>query len=235
MALLEIEDVSIHYGPIRALEGVNMTFDPGSIGAVIGANGAGKSSLLRAILGLVPLSGGSIRFDGSRIDDLEVADIVAHGIALSPEGRRVFPEMTVEENLWMGAFVQHGRASKSLDKVYGYFPDLGRRQRQMAGTMSGGEQQMLAIGRAIMSRPRMLLLDEPSLGLAPRIIQDVGRLIRMLNEEEGLTILIAEQNAALALTLAERAYVLQAGAIVREGPARELATDDEVRRAYLGV
>ena len=233
--LLSIEAASVHYQKVAALKGVSLKVDERSIVTIIGANGAGKSTTLRAISGLVGLSDGAIRFDGTRIDGLPPERIVAMGIGHVPEGRRVFPELTVHENLMTGAFLRRDRGiAADLEEVFAHFPQLRERRTQWAKTLSGGEQQMLAIGRALMGRPRLLLLDEPSMGLAPLLVQEIGRMIAAINRERGVPVVLVEQNAALALELARYAYVLETGAVALEGPAAQLRTNDHVRRAYLG-
>ena len=234
--LLSIENASVHYQKVAALKGVSLEVDEGSIVTIIGANGAGKSTTLRAISGLARLSGGSITFAGERIDGRPPETVVAMGIGHVPEGRRVFPELTVYENLMTGAFLRRDRAGidADLEEVFAHFPRLKERRSQWAKTLSGGEQQMLAIGRALMGRPKLLLLDEPSMGLAPLLVQEIGRMIAALNRERGVPVVLVEQNAALALELARYAYVLETGAVALEGPAAELRTNDHVRRAYLG-
>jgi branched-chain amino acid transport system ATP-binding protein len=234
--LLSIDAASVHYQKVAALKGVSLKVDERSIVTIIGANGAGKSTTLRAISGLVKLSEGAIRFDGARIDGEPPERIVAMGIGHVPEGRRVFPELTVHENLMTGAFLRRDRSgiAADLEEVFDHFPQLKERRAQWAKTLSGGEQQMLAIGRALMGRPRLLLLDEPSMGLAPLLVQEIGRMIAAINRERGVPVVLVEQNAALALELARYAYVFETGAIALEGPAVELRTNDHVRRAYLG-
>ena len=234
--LLSIDAASVHYQKVAALKGVSLKVDQRSIVTIIGANGAGKSTTLRAISGLVKLSEGAICFDGARIDGQRPERIVAMGIGHVPEGRRVFPELTVHENLMTGAFLRRDRPgiAADLDEVFDHFPQLKERRAQWAKTLSGGEQQMLAIGRALMGRPRLLLLDEPSMGLAPLLVQEIGRMIAAINRERGVPVVLVEQNAALALELARYAYVLETGAVALEGPAAELRTNDHVRRAYLG-
>ena len=234
--LLSIENASVHYQKVAALKGVSLEVDERSIVTIIGANGAGKSTTLRAISGLARLSGGSISFAGERIDGRPPEAVVAMGIGHVPEGRRVFPELTVYENLMTGAFLRTDRTGidADLEEVYEHFPRLKERRSQWAKTLSGGEQQMLAIGRALMGRPKLLLLDEPSMGLAPLLVQEIGRMIAALNRERGVPVVLVEQNAALALELARYAYVLETGAVALEGPAAELRTNDHVRRAYLG-
>jgi branched-chain amino acid transport system ATP-binding protein len=234
--LLSIEDASVHYQKVAALKSISLSVDERSIVTIIGANGAGKSTTLRAISGLARLSAGSIRFAGERIDGRPPEAVVAMGIGHVPEGRRVFPELTVYENLMTGAFLRRDRAGidADLEEVFGHFPQLKVRRSQWAKTLSGGEQQMLAIGRALMGRPKLLLLDEPSMGLAPLLVQEIGRMIAAINRERGVPVVLVEQNAALALELARYAYVLETGAVALEGPAAELRTNDHVRRAYLG-
>ena len=234
--LLSIEDASVHYQKVAALKSISLSVDERSIVTIIVANGAGKSTTLRAISGLTRLSAGSIRFAGERIDGRPPEAVVAMGIGHVPEGRRVFPELTVYENLMTGAFLRRDRAGidADLEEVFGHFPQLKVRRSQWAKTLSGGEQQMLAIGRALMGRPKLLLLDEPSMGLAPLLVQEIGRMIAAINRERGVPVVLVEQNAALALELARYAYVLETGAVALEGPAAELRTNDHVRRAYLG-
>ena len=234
-ALLRLEDVHAGYGPIAALRGVDISVAAGELVCLIGANGAGKSSTLRAISGLLPPSRGRIVFDGHEIQTEVPATILRAGIAHCPEGRRVFPHLTVEENLAMGAYVRTARGAVAADlhEVGRHFPILVDRRRQMAGTLSGGEQQMLAIGRALMARPRLILFDEPSLGLAPTVVEMTFAIIADIRRR-GTTVLMVEQNAHAALRMADRAYVMETGRIVLEGRARDLLEDDHVRRAYLG-
>ena len=235
MALLEIDGLVARYGRITALEGISLTVDAGEIVTLIGANGAGKTTTLRAISGLVRPAAGTIRFDGRDIAKLAPNEIVRAGISHSPEGRRVFPRMTVRENLELGAYTRSAKDEIAADteRVLEIFPRLRERLAQKAGTMSGGEQQMLAIARAMMSRPRVLLLDEPSLGLSPKLVQTIFAVIREINAQ-GTTILLIEQNARQALAVAQRGYVLEVGAIAHSGPAAELAASEAVRTAYLG-
>lgn len=234
--LLEIDGASVNYNKVSAVRNLKMKIPRGGIVTIIGANGAGKTTTLRAISGLSKLSGGEIRFDGERIDQLAAEKVVAKGIAHVPEGRRIFPDMTVEENLRTGAFLRRDRAEieRDLTAVFQRFPRLDERRSQLAKTMSGGEQQMLAIGRALMAKPRLLLLDEPSMGLAPVIVEEMGRIVVEI-AREGVPVVLVEQNAELALGLADYAYVLETGNLVLEGPAKELHEDDHVRRAYLGL
>ena len=234
-ALLRIEGLHASYGPIAALRGVDLEVRAGELICLIGANGAGKSSTLRAISGLLRATHGRIVFAGREIQGREPADVLAAGIAHCPEGRRVFPHLTVEENLAMGAYVRRDRRGIEADveRVCAHFPILGERRRQVAGTLSGGEQQMLAIARALMARPRLILFDEPSLGLAPTIVEATFEIIAGIRRD-GATVLMVEQNAYLALRLADRGYVMETGRIVLEGPGHALLADDHVRRAYLG-
>jgi branched-chain amino acid transport system ATP-binding protein len=234
-ALLRLENLHAGYGPITALRGLDLVVAPGELVCLIGANGAGKTSTLRAISGLLAPSQGRIVFDGRDIHGREPAAILRAGIAHCPEGRRVFPYLTVEENLAMGAYVRRDRAAIADDvgEVCRHFPILAERRRQMAGTLSGGEQQMLAIARALMARPRLVLFDEPSLGLAPTIVETTFGIIADIRRR-GTTVLMVEQNAYAALRMADRAYVMETGRIVLEGAARDLLEDDHVRRAYLG-
>jgi branched-chain amino acid transport system ATP-binding protein len=235
MALLEVDRLVARYGRITALADVSLTVDEGEIVALIGANGAGKTTTLRAISGLVRAASGTIRFAGRDITRLAPSEIVRAGIGHSPEGRRVFPRMTVRENLELGAYTRRAKAeiAADLERVLTVFPRLQERYAQKAGTMSGGEQQMLAIGRALMSRPRVLLLDEPSLGLSPKLVQTIFEVIRDINAR-GTTILLIEQNARQALAVAARGYVLEVGRVAHAGPAAELEASAEVRAAYLG-
>jgi branched-chain amino acid transport system ATP-binding protein len=233
--VLELHALRAAYGPIEALRGVDLEVRTGELVCLLGANGAGKSSTLRTISGLVRPTGGQIVFDGRAITGLSPSAILEAGIAHCPEGRRVFPYLTVEENLAMGAFVRRDRAgiAADLDRACAHFPILAERRRQAAGTLSGGEQQMLAIGRALMARPKLIMFDEPSLGLAPTIVEATFRIIGEIRRQ-GTTVLMVEQNAYLALRMADRGYVMESGRIVLGGPARELLSDDHVRRAYLG-
>ena len=234
--LLEVRDTTVHYHKVAALRGVSMAVPDGSVVTIIGANGAGKSTLLRAISGLEPLSEGEIRFDGHRIDGTPPEKVVALGVAQVPEGRRVFPDLTVQENLNTGAYLRRDREAveRDLHGVFDHFPRLRERRRQWARTLSGGEQQMLAIGRALMSSPRLLLLDEPTIGLSPVLVQEMARIIREIHER-GVPVVLVEQNAELALTLADYAYVLEIGSVALHGPAADLHENEHVRRAYLGA
>ncbi|RGC67064.1 High-affinity branched-chain amino acid transport ATP-binding protein LivF [Micromonospora sp. MW-13] len=234
--LLEIEDVSLLYGRIQALHGISLTVDEGEIVALIGANGAGKSTTMRAISGIRPIASGAIRFNGEDISNLRADLRVRRGLCQAPEGRGIFPGMTVLDNLDMGAYTRRDRAgiAQDLDRVLELFPRLAERRKQPGGTLSGGEQQMLAVGRALMSRPKLLLLDEPSMGLAPMLIQQIFTIITEINQQ-GTTILLVEQNAQQALARAHRAYVLETGRIVKSGTGAELLHDPSVKEAYLGV
>ena len=233
--MLDIRDLQVHYGKINALRGVGLRIDAGEIVTLIGANGAGKTTTLRTISGLIRPTAGAIELEGRRIDGLDAGEIVRAGISHCPEGRQVFPRMTVLENLELGAYIRKDRQNLAADydKVYSYFPILADRKSQLAGTLSGGEQQMLAIGRALMSKPRLLLLDEPSLGLAPFLVEKIFEIIQAINRE-GVTMLLIEQNAYQALHVAHRGYVIETGRIVLAGPAGELLHNDHVRKAYLG-
>ena len=234
-ALLEAENLEAQYGWTKVLHGLGFAVESGGITAILGANGAGKTTTLRAVCGMVKTAG-SVRFEGQRIDGMATEDIVRLGIAHTPEGRGTFMELTVEENLRLGAYVRkdRGAIARDFDRVYQYFPVLGQRQRQQAGTLSGGEQQMLAVARSLMSRPRLLLLDEPSLGLAPLVTREIFRIVRAINKDEGVSVLLVEQNAAMALELADHAYLLETGRVVMSGSAAELRKDDSIRRSYLG-
>ncbi len=236
MALLEIRGLHVHYGAIHALQGIDLTVDAGQIVTLIGANGAGKSTTLRTISGLLRPSGGTLRFDGESLIGKRPHEIVRLGIAQAPEGRGLFANFTVDENLEIGAFARTDRAGIARDREWALtlFPRLRERLRQSAATLSGGEQQMLAIARALLARPRLLLLDEPSLGLAPQIVQTIFQIIREINAA-GTTILLVEQNAHMALQTAHYGYVLEVGQIAMHATARELEQSDQVRRAYLGV
>ena len=236
MPLLSIENLSVRYGAIKALHGVSIAVEQGEIVTLIGANGAGKSTTLRAVSGLCKCAEGRIVFDGKNLAGLAAHKILRLGLAQVPEGRGIFPNLTVDENLDLGAFVR--RHDKELaddrERVFVLFPRLKERLKQRAGTLSGGEQQMLAIGRALLARPRLLLLDEPSLGLAPQLVQTIFRIIREINAS-GTTIFLVEQNAHMALQVAHRAYVLEVGSVVMQGDAKQLAASDEVKKAYLGI
>ncbi len=234
---LEINDIRVHYGKIEAIKGISVVVNQGEIVTLIGANGAGKTTTLKTVSGLRPLSSGSIVFDGEDISKLPAHERVKRGISQAPEGRGIFPGMTVLENLQMGKYHLKMRASemnKDLEKIYTLFPRLKERINQSGGTLSGGEQQMLAIGRALMARPKVLLLDEPSMGLAPQMIANIFRIITEINKQ-GVTILLVEQNAQQALQRAHRAYVLETGAITKQATAKDLLNDPHVKSAYLGT
>lgn len=232
---LEIRDLCVSYDGIRALKGVSLSVDEGQIVTLIGANGAGKSTTLRAISGLQKVQSGSILYGGEELTSLPAKEIVRRGIIHVPEGRRVFPDMTVAENLKIGAFLRTDKAAiaQDMDYVYSLFPRLKERSWQLAGTLSGGEQQMLAVGRALMSRPKVLMMDEPSLGLAPLIVKDIFSIIRRVNQD-GITVLLIEQNANAALRIADYGYVLETGTIALSGTGEELLKNESVREAYLG-
>jgi len=235
-ALLEIDDIVVRYGKALALDRLSLRVEPHELVAVLGPNGAGKTTLLKAIARSVPLASGHVRFDGRTLDRLAAHEVVALGICHCPEGRRVFPELSVRKNLMLGAYVRSDRdgIARDLDRVYALFPILEDRSGQQANTLSGGEQQMLAVGRALMGKPRLLLLDEPSVGIAHRLKLEIFRAIRAI-QQAGTAVLLVEQDARSALSVADRAYVLEHGCIVREGAARELANDDDIRRVYLGM
>ncbi len=235
MALLEVNGLHAQYGWTKVLHGLTFAVQEGGITTILGANGAGKTTTLRAVCGMVKTTG-EVRFDGRRIDGKATEDVVRLGIAHAPEGRGTFVNLTVEENLRLGAYARRERAGLAgdLERVYQYFPILGERRVQTAGTLSGGEQQMLAVARALMLRPRLLLLDEPSLGLAPLVVREIFRIVRAINKEAGVSVLLVEQNASMALGLADHAYLMETGAMVMSGPAADLARNDAVRRAYLG-
>ncbi len=234
-ALLEAKNICAYYGATQVLHGLDLSIAEGGITTLLGANGAGKTTMLRSVCGMVRATG-EIRFRGRQIAGEATEDIVRLGIAHVPEGRGTFVRLTVEENLHLGAITRGGKAGIAADveRVFGYFPRLRERFRQQAGTLSGGEQQMLAIGRAMMLRPTLMLLDEPSFGLAPLIVQEVFTILKQMNEREKVSLFLVEQNAALALDLADHAYLLETGRVVMAGPARELREDENIRRAYLG-
>ena len=235
MAMLEVKDINVYYGAIHAIKGISLSVEEGEIVTLIGANGAGKSTTLRTISGLLKPKTGAINFLGKNIAGMPAHKIVREGISQVPEGRRIFAEMTVLENLELGAFTRNDKdeIKKDLEMVFGRFPRLKERITQLAGTLSGGEQQMLAMGRALMSRPKLLLLDEPSMGLAPLLIREIFSIIVDINKT-GTTVLLVEQNANMALSIANRAYVLETGRITLSGDAKELAASEDVRKAYLG-
>ncbi len=233
--MLRIEDIQVYYGGIHALKGISLEVPENKIVTLVGANGAGKSTTLRAVCNQVPVSSGAIYFQNEDITNKRTVDIIKRGITLVPEGRRIFPNLSVLENLQMGAYTRSNKIEirKDIEKMYDIFPRLKEREWQIAGTLSGGEQQMLAIARALMSRPRFLMMDEPSLGLAPLLVKEVFRVIRDIYEQ-GVTILLIEQNATAALQIAHYGYVLETGNIVLQGPGKELAVNEDVRKAYLG-
>ncbi len=232
-ALLELENVEARYGDVKALHGVSLAVEEGQIVAVLGANGAGKTTTLRAVSGAVKRTG-ELRFDGKSLGRRGPESVARLGIAHVPEGRGTFGELSVWDNLRLGAFTRRGGFTENAERITAYFPWIGERRDQHAGTLSGGEQQMLALGRALMSRPRLLLLDEPSLGLAPLVTREIFRIVRELNEKEGLTVLVVEQNAKIALEVAHRAYVLEVGKVAVSGTSEELSRDESVRKSYLG-
>ncbi|WP_288181463.1 ABC transporter ATP-binding protein [uncultured Oscillibacter sp.] len=232
--MLKVSDINVYYGAIHAIKGVSFEVNPGEVVTLIGANGAGKSTTLQTVSGLLHSRTGSIEFLGENLIGVPAHKVVAKGLAQVPEGRRVFLQMTVEENLEMGAYTRSGGdIDADLEKVYAYFPRLMERRRQIAGTLSGGEQQMLAMGRALMSRPKLLMLDEPSMGLAPILVEQIFKIIQTLHEA-GTTILLVEQNAQAALSIADRGYVLETGKIVTSGTGTELLASPEIKKAYLG-
>ena len=231
--ILEIKGLVVSYGGIEAVKGIDLTVEQGKIVTLIGSNGAGKSTTLKTIAGLVKPKSGSITFQGEPLLGKSTDQIVSRGVTLVPEGRRVFPNLTVEENLRIGAYLRKESIRDDLDRVYALFPRLKERRRQVAGTLSGGEQQMLAMGRALMSNPKLLMLDEPSMGLAPLLVEQIFDIIKELHRA-GTTILLVEQNAQMALSVADRGYVLETGRVTLTGPGRELLADEAVKKAYLG-
>ena len=234
MSMLEVSDLHVYYGSIHAIKGVSFEVNEREIVTLIGANGAGKSTTLNTVAGLLKARSGSVSFEGKPIHHMSASKIVPQGMALCPEGRRVFQQMSVRENLEMGGFTRPAsEIADSLDDVFNRFPRLKERHKQIAGTLSGGEQQMLAMGRALMSKPKLLMLDEPSMGLAPLLVEQIFDIIQELNRA-GTTILLVEQNAQMALSIADRAYVLETGTVVKSGAADDLMHDDDVRKAYLG-
>ena len=233
--LLKVEDLKVNYGVIPALKGINFTVNQGEVVALIGANGAGKTTTLHTVTGLVEKKGGTVTFDGKDITNVPAHKLVKLGIAHVPEGRRVFPELTVYQNLLLGAYTRKNSKEKqdTLEEIYERFPRLKERLNQFAGTLSGGEQQMLAMGRALMSKPKMILMDEPSMGLSPIFVNEIFDIIKEVSAS-GTTVLLVEQNAKKALSIADRAYVLETGSIVKEGDAKELLNDEAIKKAYLG-
>jgi len=234
--ILDFKNIELYYDHVYALKGVSLTVNQGETVALIGANGAGKSSILRAITGLAKPTQGTVEFEGERVDGTDPSDIVKRGIAMVPEGRRVFPFMSVKDNLMMGAFTRSDKAGiqDTLESVLARFPRLKERYSQAAGTLSGGEQQMMVIGRALMAKPKLLLLDEPSLGIAPKLVQDIARSIVAINRDEGVSVLLVEQNSRMALSISHRAYAMATGKVVIEGDSKELLHDDRIKAAYLG-
>jgi branched-chain amino acid transport system ATP-binding protein len=234
--LLDVQNLVVTYDRAPALRVASMTLDPGEIVALIGANGAGKTTTLRAITGLKRPQSGEVWFAGERIDGLAPQEIVARGVVMVPEGRHVYPFMSVNDNLLMGAYLRRDKRAvrDDLDRIFVRFPRLKERSRQQAGTLSGGEQEMLVVGRALMARPKLLLLDEPSLGLAPLMMAEIARLVTAINREDGVSVILVEQNSRLALKISHRAYVLETGSVSLSGEARNLLGDDAIRRAYLG-
>ena len=231
-----VRNVSVYYDKVRAVSDISLVMDAGDVIAIIGANGAGKTTTLRAVTGLAPVASGEIWFDGHRIDRLRPDRIVGLGISMVPEGRHVFPFMSVGDNLLMGAFARRDRRAieQDVERVFARFPRLKERRRQQAGTLSGGEQQMLAIGRALMARPKLLLMDEPSLGLAPNLVREIARAILAINREEKVAVVLVEQNSRMALKVSTRAYVLETGQVALEGRSADLLNNEQVRRLYLG-
>ena len=236
MYILEVNDLNVYYGAIHAIKNISFEIKKGEIVTLIGANGAGKTSTLHAVSGLLPLKSGEVSLNGVNITGMEAHKLVTKGMAHVPEGRRIFTELTVLENLEMGAYTRNDKdgIKDDLEKMFVLFPRLAERKKQLAGTMSGGEQQMLAIARALMSKPTILLMDEPSMGLAPLLVQEIFKIIERINKEEGVTILLVEQNAHMALSVANRAYVLETGEIIKEGAGKELLDDPDIKKAYLG-
>ena len=236
MYILEVNDLNVYYGAIHAIKNISFEIKKGEIVTLIGANGAGKTSTLHAVSGLLPLKSGEVSLNGVNVTGVEAHKLVTQGMAHVPEGRRIFTDLTVLENLEMGAYTRNDKdgINEDLEKMFLLFPRLAERKKQLAGTMSGGEQQMLAIARALMSKPSILLMDEPSMGLAPILVQEIFKIIERINKEEVVTILLVEQNAHMALSIANRAYVLETGEIIKEGNGIELLDDPDIKKAYLG-
>ena len=234
-AILETKNVTVHYGGVRAIDGISLHIEKGTIVALLGSNGAGKSTIVRTIFGLKKPTNGEVWFNGKRIDGLHPTQVVKAGIAYSIEGRRLFPHLSVLENLEMGAYTRKDKAKIKIDinEMYSYFPILGERKKQAAGTLSGGEQQMLSIARALMSRPKLLLLDEPTLGLAPLVVKELASIVKLINKS-GISVLLVEQNSKVGLDLANRGYVLEVGSVVLEGDAKELVQNEHIKKIYLG-
>lgn len=235
--MLKLDDIHVHYGTVAAVKGISFEVEENEIVTLIGANGAGKTTTLAAITGLHPASSGTVTFEGERIESLAPEEINARGIAMVPEGRRVFPQMTVLENMEMGAYLRTNmaRVRHDMEEIYHHFPILKERRKQLAGTMSGGQQQMVAMARALMSGPKLLLLDEPSLGLSPIMTQEIAKIIKQLHEEHGRTIVLVEQNARMALRLAKHAFVMETGSIAFGGLAEDLRSDPKIQETYLGA
>ena len=234
MSLLEVNDINVYYGAIHAIKGISFSVDEGEVVTLIGANGAGKSTTLNTVAGLLRPREGSIHFGGKDLARVHASDMVKHGMALCPEGRRIFQQMTVLENLEMGGFTRPDKEIPgSIEQMFELFPRLKERQKQIAGTLSGGEQQMLAVGRALMAKPKVMMMDEPSLGLAPLVVKDIFSIIRRINDD-GVTVLLIEQNANAALKIADRGYVLQTGNVTMTGTGMELLNDESIKEAYLG-
>lgn len=231
--ILEIKDLSVHFGGITAVDGISMSVEEGKIVTLIGANGAGKSTILRGVSGIVKPQNGEIIYNGENILGMSPDTIVAKGVTLVPEGRRVFPNLTVLENLKIGAYLRKDKLDSDIEYVYSLFPRLKERHWQLAGTLSGGEQQMLAVGRALMSKPKLIMMDEPSLGLAPLVVKDIFEIIKTINNS-GITVLLIEQNANMALKIADKAFVIETGRITLSGSGQELLANEKVREAYLG-
>ncbi|MBN9025011.1 ABC transporter ATP-binding protein [Kaistia sp. MMO-174] len=236
MRYFEARNLTVNYDKVSAVRDVSIAFDEGQVVSLIGANGAGKSTILKAVTGLTRPAAGEIWFEGERVDRLQPAELVQRGIAMVPEGRRVFPHMSIRDNLMMGAYTRRDRVqvSSDLERILTRFPRLRERIRQNAGTLSGGEQEMLVIGRALMTKPRLLLLDEPSLGLAPLVVRDIARLILEVNRDEKVSVILVEQNSRMALRISQYAYVMETGAVGLEGPSAELIDNDHVKTLYLG-
>ena len=236
MNILNVNDLNVYYGGIHAIKNISFQIKKGEIVSLIGANGAGKTSTLHAVSGLIPIKSGEISLNGINITNTEAHKLVSQGMAQVPEGRRIFTQLTVLENLEMGAFTRHDKEEirESMNEMFSLFPRLSERKKQLAGTMSGGEQQMLAMARALMSKPSLLLLDEPSMGLAPLLVQEIFKIIERINKEQEVTILLVEQNANMALSIADRGYVLETGQIILEGTGKELIANPEIKKAYLG-
>ena len=236
MYILEVNDLNVYYEAIHAIKNISFEIKKGEIVTLIGANGAGKTSTLHAVSGLLPLKSGEVSLNGVNITGMEAHKLVTKGMAHVPEGRRIFTELTVLENLEMGAYTRNDKdgIKDDLEKMFVLFPRLAERKKQLAGTMSGGEQQRVAIARALMSKPTILLMDEPSMGLAPLLVQEIFKIIERINKEEGVTILLVEQNAHMALSVANRAYVLETGEIIKEGAGKDLLDDPDIKKAYLG-